>query len=198
MTPPPKPAPEADSLKKRRLGRTGIYVTELGIGGAHLPAEDSGEEALLEAFRLGVNFVETGRAYKGSEYLIGGALIQSPNRREIHVASKTLARSRDGALGDLERSLNHLRLQAIDVYQLNSVEPGDWAQAMERAARSRGCKRRESGGLCASSGISSHSPSVLRRAIESNEFDTVQVKWGAFHAGNASIIEWQANATSAS
>jgi aryl-alcohol dehydrogenase-like predicted oxidoreductase len=188
MTPPPKPAPEADSLKKRRLGRTGIYVTELGIGGAHLSAEDSGEEALLEAFRLGVNFVETGRAYKGSEYLIGGALIQSPNRGEIHVASKTLARSRDGALGDLERSLNHLRLQAIDVYQLNSVEPGDWAQAMGEGGALQGLQEARERGLVRFIGISSHSPSVLRRAIESNEFDTVQVKWGAFHAGNASII----------
>ncbi len=143
---------------------------------------------MLEAFRLGINFVETGRAYKGSEYIIGGALMQSSNGADIHIASKTLARSRDGALADLERSLNHLRLQTIDLYQLNSVEPGDWAQATGEGGALQGLEEAREQGLVRFLGISSHSPAVLRRAIESGKFDTIQVKWGAFHASNASII----------
>ncbi len=188
MTTPHRPPAQARSLKKRRLGRTGIFVTELGIGGAHLSAEDAGEDALLEAFRLGINFVETGRAYKGSEYIVGGALMQSPNSADIHVASKTLARSRDGALADLERSLHHLRLQTIDVCQLNSVEPDDWAQATGVGGALQGLQEARGQGLVRFIGISSHSPTVLRRAIEGGKFDTIQVKWGAFHAGNASIV----------
>jgi aryl-alcohol dehydrogenase-like predicted oxidoreductase len=189
MTTPPEP-PSNAALKKRRLGRTGLLIAEVGIGGANLTAGDAGEEALLTAFALGVNFVETGRAYKGSEYLVGGALAQSPNRGDVHIASKTLARSRDGALSDLERSLAHLRLQKIDVYQLNSVGQEDWPQVMSDGGALRGLQEAREQGLLRFIGISSHSLWVLRRAIESEEFDTVEVKWGAFHADSAELIHF--------
>ena len=183
-----QPAPDAVALKKRRLGRTGLLVTEVGVGGANLTADDAGEEALLAAFALGVNFVETGRAYKGSEYLIGGALAQSPNRGDVHIASKTLARSRDGVLSDLERSLQHLRLQRIDVYQLNSVGREDVPEVMAEGGALRGLHEAREQGLLRFIGISSHSLGVLRWAAESGEFDTIQVKWGAFHANSAGAV----------
>jgi len=188
MTPPGATPPDTGGLKKRRLGRTGLLVSEVGIGGANLTADGAGEEALLTAFALGVNFVETGRIYKGSEYLIGGALAQSPNRSDVHVASKTLARSRDGALSDLERSLDHLRLQSIDVYQLNSVGAEDWPQAMSESGALSGLQEAREQGLVRFIGISSHSLRVLRWAVESEQFDTIQVKWGAFHANSADVI----------
>jgi aryl-alcohol dehydrogenase-like predicted oxidoreductase len=61
-------------LRKRRLGRTDLLVSEVGFGAAHVATVDEGEEALFRAFSLGVNFVETGRLYGESEYLIGRAL----------------------------------------------------------------------------------------------------------------------------
>jgi len=183
-----QPAPDAVALKKRRLGRTGLLVTEVGVGGANLTADDAGEEALLAAFALGVNFVETGRAYKGSEYLIGGALAQSPNRGDVHIASKTLARSRDGVLSDLERSLQHLRLQRIDVYQLNSVGREDVPEVMAEGGALRGLHEAREQGLLRFIGISSHSLGVLRWAVESGEFDTIQAKWGAFHSNSTGVI----------
>jgi aryl-alcohol dehydrogenase-like predicted oxidoreductase len=188
MTPSRRSDPDAVALKKRRLGRTEILVTEVGVGGANLSADDAGEETLLTAFALGINFVETGRAYKGSEYLIGGALTQSPNKDKVHIASKTLARSRDGALSDLERSLQHLRLQTIDVYQLNSVGREDWPQVMSDGGALQGLQEARDWGLLRFIGISSHSQSVLRWAVESGEFDTIQVKWGAFHSNSAALI----------
>ena len=187
MTPSRESSPDAP-LKKRRLGRTGLLVTEVGVGGANLTADDAGEEALLTAFALGVNFVETGRAYRGSEYLIGGALAQTPDRSDVHVASKTLARSRDGALSDLERSLQHLRLQAIDIYQLNSVGREDLPQVMSDGGALQGLKEAREQGLVRFIGISSHSLAVLRWAVESGEFDTIQAKWGAFHSNSAGVI----------
>jgi len=183
-----QPAPNSATLKKRRLGRTGLLVTEVGVGGANLTADGAGEETLLAAFALGVNFVETGRAYKGSEYLIGGALAQSPNRSDVHVASKTLARSRDGALNDLERSLQHLRLQTIDVYQLNSVGREDVPEVLAEGGALRGLHEAREQGLLRFIGISSHSLGVLRWAIESGEFDSIQVKWGAFHSNSADVM----------
>ena len=189
MTPRHQTCTSTGGLRKRRLGRTGLFVSEVGVGGANLTADDAGEEALLTAFSLGVSFVETGRLYRGSEYLIGGALAQAPTKSEVHVASKTLARSRDGALSDLERSLQHLRLQAIDIYQLNSVGREDWPQVTSEDGALQGLQEARRQGMVRFIGISSHSLRVLRLAIESDEFDTVQVKWGAFHPESAALID---------
>ena len=56
----------------RRLGRTGLLVSELGFGAANVATAPEGEEALLRAFTLGINFVETGPMYRLSEYMILG------------------------------------------------------------------------------------------------------------------------------
>jgi uncharacterized protein len=175
-------------LRRRTLGRTGLVVGELGLGGAHLASGDFGEETLLTAFSLGIDFVETGRSYKGSEFLIGRALAQWANRSAVHIASKTLARSRDGALHDLDRSLQHLGLTAVDVYQLNDVGEEDWPKVMSPGGALEGLREAREQGTIRFIGISSHSLSVLRRAVESDEFDTVQAKWGAFHVDSAGLL----------
>jgi predicted aldo/keto reductase-like oxidoreductase len=177
-----------DLLRRRKLGRTGLLVGELGLGGSNLADSEEGLETLLAAFSLGIDFVETGRAYRGSEYLIGRALAQLPDRASVHVASKTLARSRDGALRDLERSLDHLGLPAIDIYQLNSVGEEDWLLVMAKGGALEGLREAQEQGLIRFVGISSHSLRVLRRAVDSGEFDTIQVKWGAFHSDSAGLI----------
>jgi aryl-alcohol dehydrogenase-like predicted oxidoreductase len=176
-------------LRVRRLGRTGLLVRELGFGGAHVAGSDEGEQALLRAFALGVNFVETGRFYRGSEHIIGGALSQLPDRgASVHVASKTLGRSRDAALRDLERSLEHLGLPAVDIYQLADVRSGQWEQVMGPGGALEGLREAQERGLVRHVGISSHSHQVLRRAIESGEFDTVQLKYSVFNLRNEALI----------
>ena len=176
-------------LRTRRLGRTGLLVTELGSGAASVADVPEGEETLLRAFSLGINFVETGRCYKGSEYLIGRVLQRLGQRGSgIHVASKTLKRSRDGALSDLERSLSHLGLPKVDIYQLNSVDQEAWGQVMANGGALDGLKEARECGLVDYIGISSHTVEVLRRAIESQEFDTIQVKYSAFNTAGEALI----------
>jgi aryl-alcohol dehydrogenase-like predicted oxidoreductase len=169
------------ALRKRRLGRTDLWVSELGFGGAHVAGSPQGEEALVRAFILGVDFVETGRLYRGSEYMIGRALRRLRDGGVgVHVASKTLARSRDGALRDLERSLDHLGREKIDVYQACNVGEGDWEPVMAPGGALDALKEARENGLIRFVGISSHSPQVLRLAIESGEFDTVQLAYSPF------------------
>ena len=59
------------NLKKRRLGKTGLMVTELGLGAMDTPQSREGPETLNSALDSGINFVDTARDYAGSEYLIG-------------------------------------------------------------------------------------------------------------------------------
>jgi len=176
-------------LRVRRLGRTGLLVRELGFGASNVAIAPEGGEALLRAFAFGVNLVETGRVYRGSEYVVGGALSQLPDRgASVHVASKTIGRSRDAALRDLERSLDHLGLPTVDIYQLGDVRPQDWGQVMGPGGALEGLREAQKQGLVRHVGISSHSHEVLRRAIESGEFDTVQLRYSVFNLRHEELI----------
>ena len=169
-------------LHRRRLGRTGLLVSEVGFGAAHAGTGDEGEEALFRAFSLGINFVETGRAYEESEYLIGRALRRlGEGASPIHVASKTLKRNRDGVLNELEKSLGHLGLDRVDIYQLNDVTAESWPQVMGSGGAFEGLREAREQGLVRFIGISSHSAGVLRMALESGQFDTIEVAYSPFN-----------------
>jgi len=176
-------------LRRRRLGRTGLLVSELGFGAAHVATVDEGEEALFRAFSLGVNFVETGRLYGESEYLIGRVLRRlSEGAPPVYVASKTLKRTRDGALNELRRSLAHLGLERVDIYQLNDVDEGCWDQVMGSGGSLAGLQEARELELVRFIGISSHSAEVLRRAVESDQFDTIEVKYSPFNREGEAVI----------
>jgi hypothetical protein len=176
-------------LLKRRLGRTGLLVSEVGFGGAHVATVDEGEEALVRAFSLGVNFAETGRLYGESEYLIGRALRRlSKDAPPVYVASKTLKRSRDGALNELERSLAHLGLDSVDIYQLNDVDEESWAQVMSGGGALEGLQEAQEQGLVRFVGLTSHSAEVLRWAVESGQFDTIEAKYSPFNREGEAVI----------
>lgn len=176
-------------LQKRRLGRTGLLVTEIGFGAAHVATVAEAEEALFRAFSLGINFVETGRAYEGSEYLIGRALRRLDKAAPpVYVASKTLKRTRDGALNDLERSLGHLGLDRVDIYQLNDVDEESWHQVTASGGALEGLWEAREQGLVRFIGLTSHSAEVLRRAVESGQFDTIEVAYSPFNRSGEAVI----------
>ncbi len=176
-------------MKTRRLGRTSLLVSEIGFGGSNVGAVEEGEAALVTAFSQGITFVETGRAYQGSELAIGNALKRLGARADgVHVASKTLGRSRDTALRDLEQSLHYLGRQPLDIYQLASVGEEDWEHVMAAGGAWEGLQEAQENGLIRFIGISSHSLNVLRKAIRSGRFDTVQLKYSAFDSRSASLI----------
>ncbi|GAG30968.1 unnamed protein product, partial [marine sediment metagenome] len=151
----------AADLHKRRLGRTGLLVSEIGFGAAHVADVAEAEETLFRAFSLGINFVETGRAYGESEYLIGRTLRRlGEDARAVYVASKTLKRTRDGALADLERSLGHLGLARVYIYQLNDVDEEAWEQVMASGGALAGLQEAREQGIVRFIGITSHSADI--------------------------------------
>ncbi len=179
----------AAGLHERRLGRTGLLVSEIGFGAAHVTGVAEAEETLYRAFSLGINFVETGRAYGESEYLIGRALRHfSEEASAVYVASKTLKRTRDGALADLERSLGHLGLSSVDIYQLNDVDEEGWEQVMAKGGALAGLEEAREEGIVRFIGITSHFPEVLRRAVTTGRFDTIEVAYSPFDRRGEAVM----------
>jgi len=169
-------------IKKRRLGRTNLMVTELGFGAMNIPEVREGEKTLERALDLGVNFIDTARAYPNSEYIIGQVMrARADQRSTLYVATKTLNRTRDGALRDIDRSLQHLCLEKIALYQLHDVSREDWYWVMSQGGALQGLKEARERGLIDYIGLSSHSVDVLEEVVASGEFDTVLLMYSPFN-----------------
>src|SRR5689334_5588938 len=120
-TAPPKGAPREGEIKlppggfvgRRRLGRTGIEVSMIGLGGHHIgrPKEESeGIHLIRMALENGVDFLDNCWDYHGgeSERRMGKAL-RDGYRQKAFVMTKIDGRTRAAAAAQLEQSLRRLQ-----------------------------------------------------------------------------------------
>jgi aryl-alcohol dehydrogenase-like predicted oxidoreductase len=123
-------------MHKRLLGRTGLLVSPIALGGAPLgyvqasvgwdPTRGAGRNLVLQslhrALDLGINYFDTAAAYgEGlSEVLIGE--VMASRRRECVLASKVWHElDHDGVLQSVEASLGRLNTDYIDIMQVHGV-----------------------------------------------------------------------------
>lgn len=118
----------AGPLPTRVLGRTGLNVTILGLGGESiLSKNDKYSEAIdyvHRALELGINYFDTAPIYSPSEKRLGEAL-SGTDRNKIVIASKTDKRDRDGALKQLDETLENLKTDHIDIWQIHHIDHQD-------------------------------------------------------------------------
>lgn len=152
------------------LGRTGLVITRLGIGGAYCETPE-GYRAALDC---GVNYLDTARAYRDGqdEQVVGEAI--KDRRKGIILATKTATRDAKGAQQDLEKSLRLLQTDYIDIWQIHYVNK---EEELERTLGPGGAletaiKAREKGHV-RFIGITGHKWSILHQALATGTFDTV-------------------------
>lgn len=162
-------------------------VTELGFGAMNIPDVEEGEETLRRALELGINFIDSARAYRGSEYLIA-KVIAGRRRDGFIMATKTPKRSGDGALNDIDKSLKTLGIDKIDLYQLHDVGLAEWNQIMGKDGALEGLKEARARGLIDHIGLTSHTVEILERALECGDFETLQLRYNPFERGAREVI----------
>jgi len=158
-----------------RLGKTGMTVSRLGFGG--IPIQRATEETSIAVVRrcldLGINFIDTAEVYTTSEARIGKAI--AGRREEIILATKSLARDREGMEKHLQQSLKRLDVEQIDLYQFHQV--GD-LKALETVLDRNGpmaaLEAARSKGQVKHIGITSHSLDTAKEAVKTGRFETVQ------------------------
>ena len=176
------------AIPKRRLGRTNLMVTELGLGAMDTPHSAEGRETLNTALDLGINIIDTAREYEGSEYLIGN-VIRERKAKGFFAATKTFSRTRDGSQTEVDKSLKILGVDKIDIYQLHDISTEDaWEQVMAEGGALEGLQIARYRGLIDYIGISSHSIEVLEKAITCGEFDTVMLEYSAFYRDTERLL----------
>jgi aryl-alcohol dehydrogenase-like predicted oxidoreductase len=122
-------------MEYRRLGRTGVRVSDLCLGTLSLSRATPGEaRALLAAASdAGINFVDTANRYGAgrAEELLGAAI--RPFRDQVVLATKAGLAAGDGPndrgagrrhlIGECDRSLRRLGTDWIDLYQVHAPDP---------------------------------------------------------------------------
>jgi len=159
-------------MKMKRLGRTGLMMTENSFGALPVQRVSTGDGAALlrYAYDQGVNFFDTARFYTDSEEKIGLGL--SDVRRDVYIATKSMARDRRGALEQLDVSLRCMKTDYVDLMQLHNAPalPDECDPESAYAALLEAKKI----GKCRFIGITTHRRDVALAAAESGLYDTVQ------------------------
>lgn len=110
----------------RVLGRTGVRVSIIGIGGWHIGAVKDPKEAIRimhAAIDDGVNFFDNSWDYQdgGAETVMGQALAQDGKRKKVFLMTKNCNRDYEGSKKCLEDSLRRLKTDVIDLWQFHEL-----------------------------------------------------------------------------
>ncbi len=159
-------------MKKIILGSTGIESVQNGFGA--LPIQradmDTAVRVLRKAYDGGITFFDTARAYSDSEEKIGNAL--SDVRKNIFIATKTMAQNTEEMKRQLEMSLKLMKTDYIDIYQFHCAGqcycPGDGTGMYELM---EDFKRQ---GMIKHIGITAHKIGIAEDCIDSGLYETLQ------------------------
>jgi aryl-alcohol dehydrogenase-like predicted oxidoreductase len=116
----------ARGLPTRPLGRTGLNVSILCLGGWHIGSvKDHGEAVKImhAAIDEGINFFDNSWDYHDghSEEIMGKALAEGGRRQKVVVMTKVCARDAKGVREQLEQSLKRLKTDVIDLWQFHEI-----------------------------------------------------------------------------
>src|SRR2546421_7004656 len=97
----------APKIQRRKLGKTSLEVSILGLGGGSqflsaCKTDDEAVELLNTAIDGGINYLDCAWSYGNGEALRRYGLVVPKRRREVYLTSKTLERGREGALRQVE------------------------------------------------------------------------------------------------
>lgn len=155
-----------------RLGRTNLMVSRSGFG--VLPIQrvsfDDAKHLLQKAYRHGINFFDTARAYSDSEEKIGYSLAEV--RHEIIIATKSHGTDKKTLFEHLETSLDKLKTDYIDIYQLHN--PQSLPDPDDPDSLYSGLVEAKKKGLIRFIGITNHRLDVALDAVASGLYDTIQ------------------------
>jgi aryl-alcohol dehydrogenase-like predicted oxidoreductase len=159
------------------FGRTGHDSSRVIFGAAALGSmrQDRADALLGLLLERGVDHLDVAASYGDAELRIGPWMAE--HRDRFFLATKTGARTGDGARAELERSLERLQVDSVDLIQLhNLVEPDEWEVAHGPGGAVEALVRARDEGLVRFLGVTGHGTRVARmhlRSLARHPFDSV-------------------------
>jgi len=163
-------------LPKRRLGRTGENLSIIGFGGIIVSNIDQAEanNRVARAIDQGCNYFDVAPSYGNAQDMLGPAF--EPYRKDCFLACKTLKRDAPGAEQELHTSLEKMRTDYFDLYQMHAIST---VEDVEQAFGSGGAMetfiKAKKDGLVRYLGFSAHSQEAALLAMDKFDFDTILI-----------------------
>jgi predicted aldo/keto reductase-like oxidoreductase len=162
------------AIPRRKLGRTGVELSIVGLGGIVVSKLEQtlANSIVANAVERGVNYFDVAPTYDDAEEKLGPAL--EPFRDRVFLACKTIKRDKESAATLLDQSLKKLRTDHFDLYQFHCFQtvkeidqalgPGGAMEAVDAAKRA---------GKVRFIGFSAHSTEAALAAMDRYPFDSI-------------------------
>jgi predicted aldo/keto reductase-like oxidoreductase len=172
-------AQDAKGMATRPLGKTGVNVSLLCLGGWHIGAVKDKKEAVKimhAAIDNGLTFFDNAWDYHdgGSEEVMGEALASGGRRDKVFLMTKNCARDAKGTRQHLEDSLKRLKTDRIDLWQFHEINydnDPDWI--MDRGALAEALKAQKEGKVRFLGFTGHKSPHIHLKMLAKHKWDTV-------------------------
>ncbi len=159
------------------FGRTGHNSTRIIFGAAALGrvSQDVADRALDVLLEHGINHIDVAASYGDAELRLAPWLKRYPDR--FFLATKTGKRRASEAREELQRSLDRLQVDHVDLWQLHNLsDPIDWDTALSPGGAIEAAVEARQQGLVRAIGVTGHGAQIAathRRSLQRFDFDSV-------------------------
>ena len=169
------------AMPTRNLGKTGYKVGIFSLGGQAALERGNNFDAAVpiieRALDLGVNYIDTSSIYGGperwSEQYVGK--VMAHRRNEAFLATKTKERTREASLRMIDKSLELLKTDHVDLWQLHDIGTmTDVNEVFAKGGAMEALLEMQQQNVVRYLGITGHyRPDSLMECIKRHPFDTV-------------------------
>jgi aryl-alcohol dehydrogenase-like predicted oxidoreductase len=167
-------------LPKRILGKTGVEVSVLVLGGVSgmgmKPSDEFYPPDLANAaIDLGITYLDTAPGYSNGQSELNYGVVMAKRRNEVFLASKTQKRTYDEAMREVEESLKRLQTDHYDLFQVHSVlDKEDVSLWGKPDGMMKAFYKLRDEKVTRFIGVTGHeSADAMNRAIDMYDFDTI-------------------------
>lgn len=175
-------------MEYRALGRTGLQISPMGLGGIPVQRIDAeGTRSLLHKMvEAGVNYIDTARGYTVSEEYLGYGL--EGIRDKFVLATKSMARTREAMAADIDISLKNLRTDYIDLYQVHNPGPQDLETVLAPGGALEALMEARDAGKIGHIGITLHSTDMFQKALDLSWVETIMFPYNLVETQGEELI----------
>ena len=180
---------EVTCMEYRILGKTGLNVSMMGLGGIPIQRIDAaGTRVLVEALAAnGINYIDTARGYSVSEEYLGHAL--DGLRDKFVIATKSMARTKDSMAKDIDISLHNLKTQYIDLYQVHNPTLAQLEQVVAEGGALEALQDAKKAGKVRHIGLTAHSVEVFEKALSLDWVETIMFPYNIVETQGEELIK---------
>ena len=164
-------------IARQSFGRTGHASSRIIFGAYALSnaTQDEADRVLELLLEHGVNHIDTARMYGNAEKLVGSWM--KKHRDEFFIATKSRSRAYEGAWKDLRHSLELLKVDHVDLWQMHGLtNQMGWEKVMGSGGALEAFIEARDKGLVRYLGVTGHGNKVAAMHLQSLErfaFDSV-------------------------